>query len=268
MTLEDAVQELLQCLGDDGDSTISWEQVRHWPKGAVGTFWNAGWLNPGDLAETVECPGCEENCPMPVEVHPADDGQAIRAFVACEDRNVGRVKIPPARLQQWHLTQGRLARWIANALALRFSGKRLDGGNLLELGLVSGEKRARMLCLQTAGELALVAGSGRIPLIDAIQFKEGNLALDANLIHQLVDSSTTGDARYTPSTARREARKLDTTAMHEQWRKAYRALKKKRPNRSDVWYSQQIAKMECANSKQMECANSKQPETIRKQMKK
>lgn len=249
MRLGDAVRELLQCLGTDGDSTIPWEQVHRWPKGALDTFQNAGWLEPGDLAETVECPGCEENCPMPVEIFPNDDGQAIRAFVACEDRNFGRVKIPTFRLQQWQLTQGQLAHWIADTLTLRYSGKRLDGGKLLELGLVSGEKRAQMLCLHTDGELALVAGSNRIPLVDAIQLIDGALSLDAGLIQQLVDSATTGDARYTPNTARREVRKLETAAIHEQWRKEYRALKKRRPNMSDVWYSQQIAKMECAQGR-------------------
>jgi len=249
MTLEDATRELLQCLGTDGDSTIPWEQVRRWPKGAIDTFQDAGWLKPGDLAETVECPGCEESCPMPVEKFPADNGQAIRAFVACEDRNFGRVKIPATRLQQWRLPLGQLARWIADTLTLRLSGKRLDGGNLLELGLVSGEKRAQMLCLHTAGELMLVAGSSRIPLVDAVQFFNGALSLDADLIRQLVDNAATGDARYTPTTARREVRKLETAAMHEQWRKAYRTLKTKRPDMSDVWYSQQIAKMECAHSR-------------------
>lgn len=249
MTQGDVVRELLQCLGTDGDSTIPWEQVRRWPKGAIDTFQDAGWLKAADLAETVECPGCEENCPMPVEIFPTDDGQAIRAFVACEDRNFGRVKIPPARLQQWRLTQGQLARWIADTLTLRFSGKRLDGGSLLELGLVSGEKRAQMLCLHTAGELALVAGSNRIPLVNAIQLIDGALSLDTDLIRQLVDSAATGDARYTPNTARREVRKLETAAMHEQWRKEYRALKKSRPNMSDAWYSQQIAKMECAHGR-------------------
>ncbi len=251
---------MLQCLANDGDTTIPWEQVRKWPKGAVDTFQEAGWIKPAYLAETVACSGCEENCSMPVEVFPAENGQPMRAFVACEDRNFGRVKIPPSRLQQWRLTQGQLARWIANALALRFSGKRLDGGSLMELGMVTGEKRIQMLCLHSDGELGLVSGSSRIPLVEAILFIDGGFTLDTDLIRQLVNTSTTGDARYTPNTARREVRKLETEAMREQWRKAYRELKKKRPNRSDVWYSQQIAKMEIAQGRDSE--------TIRKQMKK
>ena len=59
--------------------------------------------------------------------------------------------------------------------------------------------------------------------------------------------------------ARREVRMMDTHAMRESWKKQYRALKKSRPNMSDVWYSQQIAKMEIAKGRNAE--------TIRKHMK-
>lgn len=117
-----------------------------------------------------------------------------------------------------------------------------------------------MLCLYTASELGLVAGSSCIPLVDVIQLIDGALSFAADLIQQLVDSSATGDAHHRPNTARREVRKLETDAIHEQWRKEYRALIKRRPNMSDVWYARQIAKMECAHGKH--------PETIRKQMKK
>ena len=79
------------------------------------------------------------------------------------------------------------------------------------------------------------------------------------MIRVLVDSTTTKDTRYTPSSARREARKLDTQAMYEKWRKKYRKLKKSRPGMSDVWYSQQIAGMDIGQSRN--------PETIRKNMK-
>ena len=60
MTLEDVVRELIQCLGSDGDTTLTWEQVRAWPKGAVDVLQEAGWIKPTYLGEMVECPGCEE----------------------------------------------------------------------------------------------------------------------------------------------------------------------------------------------------------------
>jgi hypothetical protein len=74
-----------------------------------------------------------------------------------------------------------------------------------------------------------------------------------------VDAAVTSDARYTPSAARREARKLKTQSRYESWRKAYRALKQSHPGMSDVWYSQRISKMETAQGKSAD--------TIRKHMK-
>ena len=58
----------------------------------------------------------------------------------------------------------------------------------------------------------------------------------------MVDAAPTADPRHTPSTVKREARKMDTRAMYATWQKAFQTLRKKHPGRSDVWYSQQIAK--------------------------
>ena len=116
-----------------------------------------------------------------------------------------------------------------------------------------------MLGLKVDGVLSLVAGNSRLPLIELIEYHDNAYSLDEAMIHQLVDSATTADNRYTPSNARREARKLDTSAMHESWQQEFRKLKKKRSNMSDIWYSQQIAKMEIANGRSAE--------TIRKNMK-
>lgn len=74
-----------------------------------------------------------------------------------------------------------------------------------------------------------------------------------------MDTAITGDSRYTPSIARREVRKLETQALHESWQKGYRALNKRRPGMSDMWYSREIAKMEIAQG----CSG----ETIRKHLK-
>ena len=61
------------------------------------------------------------------------------------------------------------------------------------------------------------------------------------------------------STARREARKLNTQAMYKGWQKAYRLSFKKRPGESDVWHSIQISRQEIAKGRNAE--------TIRKHMK-
>jgi hypothetical protein len=61
-----------------------------------------------------------------------------------------------------------------------------------------------------------------------------------------------------PNSVRREARKLNTQAMHERWQREYRRLKKSRAGMSGVWYSQQIAKSAVGDGRSAE--------TIRKHM--
>ena len=106
-----------------------------------------------------------------------------------------------------------------------------------------------MLCLRTHGDVTLVAADKAVPLADLVDFGHGAYALDTDAIRQLVDSGTTADPRYTPSTARREAHKLDTHALHERWRSAHRDLQKRHPNMSKVWYAQQIAKRQIAEDR-------------------
>ena len=64
-----------------------------------------------------------------------------------------------------------------------------------------------------------------------------------------MDATTTADPRHTPSTVNREARKLATQAMYTAWQKEYKALKKRSPGESDVWYSEQIAKSAVAQGR-------------------
>jgi hypothetical protein len=146
------------------------------------------------------------------------------------------------------------------SLGLRLSDQHHADSGLLNIGIASGDKRSQMLCLRTERDLILVAGNNEIPLPELVRFHDGKYSVDVAMIRQQVDSTTTADPRHTPSNARREARKLDTQATHERWRKEYRDLKKKHPKMSDVWCSQQIAKGQSSDGRSAD--------TIRKHMKK
>ena len=116
-----------------------------------------------------------------------------------------------------------------------------------------------MLSLKADGVLFLQAGSNKLPLTELINYQDGAYSLDKTMVRQMIDTSTTADKRYTPSNAKREARKSDTQAMYKSWQKEYRKLKKKFPNKPDVWYSVQIAKLEMAKGRDSD--------TIKKRMK-
>jgi hypothetical protein len=187
MTLEDAVRELLQCLGDDRDCVVPWEQVRRWPEGAVDALQGAGWLQSGDLAETVECPGCEESCSMPVEIFPADDGQGLRAFAACEDRNFGRVKIPPARLQQWRFGRDHLARWVSCSLGLKGRPQKDGASGLFKLGSIQGSKRIGALELDASDSVCVKSSGHSLPLAEIVSVENGQPVINRAAILDMVD---------------------------------------------------------------------------------
>lgn len=259
---EAVLVELLDRIGahHGGAVVISTQELSAWPGAAVSAMKSQGLLTKARPTTSAVCPGCERECVMPVHVL-TDPAHGPEAFIVCDKRNdINRVPVPIAGLEQWQADAASVAQFIAADLSLRFSGMHADNDGLLQIGMAVGDKRTQMLCLRCNGDPALVAGSSVIPLAEVIQFQDERYTLNPILVRQLVDSATTGDTRHTPSIARREVRKLETEAMREQWRKEYRALKKKRPNMSDVWYSQQIAKLEMAQGRDAE--------TIRKQMKK
>ena len=175
---------------------------------------------------------------------------SVRAFISCDKRSdISRVTVSLAKLNQWQYTIDFVCKFITNSLELRQSSQSTENPNLINIGIVKGNKRSQMLCLEADGALSLVAGNSRLPLTELIDYHDGAYSLDVAMIRQLVDSATTADNRYTPSNVKREVRKLDTQALHESWQKEYRALKKKHRGMSDVWYSQQIAKLDIANGR-------------------
>jgi len=262
MTPEDALAELLECVGAGCGATtmVSDHELSQWPSEATAAMKEQGLLTKASPASSAVCPGCERDCVMPVHTIPVAAGDPA-LFIVCDKRSdINRVHVPAERLTQWQCTADAVCGFIADSLGLRLSDARSAVESLLEIGMARGDKRTQMLCLQSEGELALVAGSSVIPLAEAIRFIEERYCVDKTQVRQLVDSSTMADNRYTPSTARREARKLETQAMYEGWRKEYRKLKRAKPNMSDSWCAQKVARMEIAKGRN--------EETIRKNMKK
>ncbi len=238
---------------------VSEDELSHWPAEAVRELKSKKLLVRASPAATVVCPGCEQECTMPVHTSLGGTGNAA-SFVVCDKRDdINRVPVPDERLRQWRCGVEAVGRFVAQSLGLRAESQRRAGDGLWELGLMTGKKRSQMVCLQANGTLELVAGNSTVLLAEVVRSGPGGYSVDSAAIRQLVDAATTGDRRYTPSNAWREARKLKTQALHESWRKEYRALKKRRPEMSDVWYAQQIAKKPIAKDRSAE--------TIRKQMK-
>jgi len=262
MTPQAALIELLARIGASQGvvAIINDNELSQWPTDAVKAMKAQRLIVKARPASSAICPGCERECVMPVHTLPATAGSPA-SFIVCDKRNdVNRVPVSIERLTQWQCSVNAVCGFVAASLGLRRSDKRADSAGLWEIGIVAGDKRSQMLCLQDNGVLALAAGNNMVPLAEVIEYHDGAYSLDGVIIRRLADAATTADNRYTPSNARREVRKLDTQAMYESWQKAYREVRKKRPDMSDVWYSQKIAKMDVAHGRDAE--------TIRKHMKK
>lgn len=261
MTPEDALIELLDRLGARrGEAVlISEHELDEWPPEAVAAMRSQKLLTKAPPASTAICPGCERECPMLVHTLPATTQPPI-AFIVCDKRSdVNRVPVPAERLVQWRSNAEAVCRFIAQCLGLRRTAQRVTGDNRWPIGVASGNRRHQMLCLKADEEVVLLAGGSAVPLAEFIEFGNDAYSLDDAAIRRMVDSATAADERYTPNSDRREEGKLHTQARHETWRAEYRRLKKKHPDKSDAWCSQQIAKMPIAKGRNAE--------TIRRQLK-
>jgi hypothetical protein len=259
MTPLETLLELLERVGaiQVAAVLVSEEELSLWPAEAVRKLKAQKLLAKASPAVSVVCPGCEQECTM--SVHTLPGGMGASSFVVCDKRDdINRVAVSAERLRQWRCGVEVVAGFVAQSLGLRPESQRKAGDGLWELGLVTGKKRSQMVCLRANEALQLVAGQNTVALTELVRFGTEGYSVDDAPIRQLVDAAT-GDSRHTPSNTRREACKLKTKALHESWQKEYLALKKRRPEMSDVWYSQQIAKMKIGQGR-----NS---ETIRKNMK-
>jgi len=258
----DALLELLNRVGACRGKVVlvTNDELLQWPAVAVKAMKSQKLVVKTRPASSAICPACESQCVMPVHSPPATTGKTS-SFVVCDKRSdINRVPVPNVRLIQWQCNADLLCGFVASGLAFRHNTKRIDDVGRHEIGIVIGNKRSQIVCLEIKGTANLIIGNSTAPLVEFIEFRDGAYLLDVKQIRQLVDSSTTADERYTPSNARQAARKLGTQAMYESWQKAYRSLLREKPGHSDRWYSFEIAKMDIAQGRDAE--------TIRKQMKK
>jgi hypothetical protein len=259
MTPQQVFADLMARVGAYPDSvaSVNEQELADWPPDVVAALKAQGLLRKARDTTSAVCPGCEQQCLMPVNTV-KDETSRRGSFVVCDKRSdINRVPIPPEQLRQWRTDAEAVRRFIADSLSVRQTGERAGDEGLMLVGMIQGTKRSQMLAVRVSGDPALVVGGGVVPLCDLAKYEDGRFGLDAGPARKLADATTT-DPRHTPTNARRETRKLITQAIYAEWRKEYRELRKKHPNKSDSWRSQKIA----ASS----AGRGRNAETIRKQM--
>jgi hypothetical protein len=100
MTPIDPLFELLGRVGaSQGNAVLlSAEELHQWPSAAVKAMKSQKLILKARPAKSASCPGCEENCVMPVHNLPAKGG-ASSSFIVCDKRSdINRVPVSPARV--------------------------------------------------------------------------------------------------------------------------------------------------------------------------
>lgn len=267
MTLNDVLLSLLEAMGTTGEThLVGWDTVQQWPDGALNRMVERGILTTATPAQSIECHGCENRCFMEVRQLSGPGTKAKRAFVVCDDPEMqgqmGRIAIPPERLQQWKATALQLAQVVAGLLSVECKAEDRHGQANIRVGMVKGKNGRRWLSLNKS-PLTLEINDHHLPLEEVLFVDNGALAIDRVRIDLLTDKAPASTGKkYQPSTEKREAGKRKTEAMREDWRDEYLRLRRKYPDtarHSDSWIAKQIAKLDIAQGRDSE--------TIRKNMK-
>lgn len=222
MSPADALAELLHRVAAAGGTPacFSGRELAAWPTLSVDQFKATGLLVKGPPADTVTCPGCEEDCTMLVEVAITCSGGA-RAFVMCDKRDdVGRVAVAANELEQWICSPERVADTLARLLGIR----RSDGdaaGRRWDVGVLKGTKHSAHVVLGIEGVLRLATAGHNLPVADVLELGDKGLILERRALLRCVDSPLAGGGEVESAEQRRERLKARVNQERSKGTKAF-----------------------------------------------
>ena len=253
MTDDQALMALLERLSAfDKPVNFCFDELQTWPPAAFKSLTQSKLLIKSVQAQSLECHGCELGCFMSVVL--TDDAE--RAFIVCEEpeqqRYMGRVSVSLPRLQQWQSSSRHVAALVARLLGLEVKPEYIKESAIYKLGMLRGNKGRRWAILTTQ-PLALLINQQSLPVSDLLYFDNGVLVIDRLRVDDLLNMLPNNNGKpYTSDTSKQTARKLATQAMYQNWCDKYQKLKHQYSNKSDAWYSMQIAKLAIAQNRSSE----------------
>jgi hypothetical protein len=186
----------------------------YWPDGSLEALLEAGLVQPASDANSLTCPGCENQCFMDVHMLPGRKGRPDRAFIVCDDPEMqpqmGRIAIPLEYLKQWQATPLLLARVIARLLDIESEAEDSHGQTGIRVGMVAGNQGRQMLVLNKS-PLTLETDSQQFALEEILFFDDGVLLIDRKRIENpsgrmaVQDRLDVGSPEWRSETARKAA---------------------------------------------------------------
>lgn len=183
---------------------FSERELAEWPAAALARLKAEGLLVKGPPADILTCPGCEEDCTLPVESDTTASG-ALRAFVVCDKRDdVVRVAIARDLLEQWTCSPERVADVLARLLGIRRSGSDA-AARRWDVGVLKGAKGSAHVVLGIENELRLTIAGHSLPVADVLELGDKGLTIERRALLRCVDNpiAAAGDE---PSAAQRRER--------------------------------------------------------------
>lgn len=232
---------------------IGWRTAQDWPERALDTLIKVGLLVTAPAAKSLQCDGCENQCFMDVIVLDNEAGSGKRAFIVCDDPDMqsqmGRISVPLVQLQQWKTSPGQFAGVISRLLRLDYKYAKSADKAIFKLGMLKGDKGRRWVSLKT-DPLRLEVNGYDTPLEQILFFEDDVLQIDEPGIEDCLNRVSAKESKsYIPSTDKREAGKMKTQAMYQDWRDEYQRLLKSKPRMGDGWYSIKIKNMDIAQGR-------------------
>ncbi len=206
MTPEDAFIELLDRVAAlrGAPVRLSANELAQWPGEAVTEMKAQKLITRARPASSAVCPGCEEECVMPVHAIPQPSGDPA-LFIVCDKRDdIGRVPVPSAQLEQWQASGDSIADLLANLLSMQRPNMGSSSVGRWEVGVFRGAKHASHLVLMAEEKLTVTLAGYSIALSEVLALNGDVFKVDARRLTHLVDHPVAGAGDVESSEQRRE----------------------------------------------------------------
>jgi hypothetical protein len=206
MTPEAAFTELLDRVAalQGATALINADELAQWPGEAVTAMKAQNLIKKARPASSAVCPGCEEECVMPVHAIPISSGEPV-LFIVCDKRDdIGRVPVHVAQLEQWQASGDSIADLLAGLLGLQRPSMVSSSAGRWEVGVFRGAKHSSHLVLLAGGKLTLTFAGHSIALTEVLALDGDTFKVDKRRLTRLVDNPVAGAGDVESAEQRRE----------------------------------------------------------------
>lgn len=223
MTREQTLIELLERVAalQGSAALFNADELALWSGEAVAAMKAQKLITKARPAPSAVCPGCEEECVMPVHTIPNSSGSPA-LFIVCEKRSdTNQVEIAPDALVQWQATGSSIADLLASLLDLQRSGKGNSSAARWEIGVFRGAKHSSYLVLLAGDRLTLNLAGHSIALTEVLTLDGDTFKADKRRLTRLVDQPVAGAGDVESAVQRRGRIKKRVQALKAQGTKAF-----------------------------------------------